>query len=246
MELPVISKIKELVASVPVDEDGEELGTKMLSGFSLTEIEEVESEIGITFCPEVRELLLYCKGLQEFPMEYVDFIGAAANYYYLLDEKDFIYREVSADGFGNSWFFIQDLCSDKIGPIFYYMHEGPYILYQSENIFDFIDECIKFCKEPYDSLIDDIHELRLKPIKDLTDDLISKSEALKGDKVLSQFANKFTDNTVFFDFRKAKVGDGLDLVKFDAVDRCESEPIFALTEKQSIVKKIINLFGRLS
>ena len=244
MELPVISKIKELIASVPVDENGEKLGTEMLSGFTLTEIENLESEIGITFCSEIKELLLFCKGLREAPMEYVDFTGGFANYYHLLDEKDFIYREISADGFGNSWFFIQDLCSDKIGPVFYYMHEGPYILYQSENIFDFIDECIKFCKAPYVSLIDDVHELRLKPIKELPNDLISKSEALKGDQTLSQFASKFNDNTVFFDFRTAKIGDGFDLVKFEAVDRCELGPIFALTEKQSIMKKIKGLFGR--
>ena len=243
-ELLVISKIKELVASVPVGENGEELGTKILSGYSLAEIENLELEIGTTFCPELKELLLFCQGLQEAPMEYVEFVGAIVNYYHVLDSGEFIYREISQDGFGNSWFYIQDLCSDKIGPIFYYMHEGPYILYQSENIFDFIDECIKFCKEPYDSLIDDVHELRLKPIKDLPNDLISKSEALKGDQTLSQFANTFPDNTVFLDFRSAKVGDGFDLVKFEAIDRCELEPIFALVEKPSLMKRIKGLFGR--
>lgn len=123
------------------------------------------------------------------------------------------------------------------------MHEGPIILYQSPTILDFVEECLRFMTPPFESLVDDVHEFRLKPIKNLHHDLVSHQDALCGDDALGTFATDFDEETCFFDFRSAKPGDGFDLAKVNVIARSDAHPIFALRRRKSVFEKIRGLFA---
>jgi hypothetical protein len=52
------------------------------------------------------------------------------------------------------------------------------IFYQSSRLVEFVEECVRSMTPPFKSLIDDVHEFRLKPIRDLNSDLIERDVAI--------------------------------------------------------------------
>ncbi len=243
MDSPKLTeRIQAFLASNPLNEDGEPRDTNLLPGLSQDELANLEHDLGFQLPEPTRELLKFARGFEEGPMEVVDFVGAPANWFYLLRDKNRPYREIAPDGFGNSWFYDFDGSSSDLGPVFYYMHEGPMILFQSSNLTEFVEECLRFMTPPFQSLVDDVHEFRLKPIKNLHDDLISYQDALRADEHLAAFAATFDEETFFYDFRSSKPGDGFDLAKVHAVGRSDHHPIFALRNRKSLIQKVKRMF----
>lgn len=203
----------------------------MLPAIPASRITALEQELGQPVSAEIKELLEYCGGIEGGALEGMTFIGKRARYAYPPSMKQ-RFLEFAMDGFGNFWFYWQPIASNGLGPIFYYQHEGPMLFYQSANLVDFIDEWMRFTTPPYKSLIDDVHEFRIKPIKELNLDLLDRSIVMSGgDEVLKEFICAREDDVLVYDFRRAEIGDGVDLRKLDLIAVHERYPILAVRRR---------------
>lgn len=232
--------ISDYMAAPCPNEDGEEHGTKLLPALSATEISELETTYGCRFTEDVRELLMYCGGLEAGPMEIIEFRGSETDY--LMPSLRGRFRTISPDGFGNFWFYWTSHIGPALGPVFYYQHEGPMIFYQSDGIGDFVRECIRSMTPPYASLIDDVHEFRLRPFRTLNDDLVSRDTILaRADHELSDFANHLPSDALIFDFRSSKVGDGVDLAILHVIALHPKYPVLAVRRRLGLLGWLTSL-----
>ncbi|MGZ0657366.1 SMI1/KNR4 family protein [Coraliomargarita sp. W4R72] len=229
-----LETITQYLKSPHPDEDGEDRGTKKLPGLSENEIETFERECGSNFTTDIKELLRNCGGLEEGPMEIIDFKGEMVDYLRFGENR---IKEISPDGFGNFWFYWLPHVSEELGPIFYYQHEGPMLFYQSHSLREFISECIRFMTPPYDSLIDDVHEFRIKRIQDLNSDLIPIT-SYEVDPKTESFISSLQNDVLIYDFRNSKVGDGVDLQKLEVVEMHPDLPILAIRKRKSLFQKL--------
>ncbi len=233
--------IAHYLESPCLNEDGEDNGTKLLPPLSDAELDELQKLYGCTFSTDVEELLRYCGGLEEGPMEFIEFKGSDADFVPPTLRGRF--RTIALDGFGNFWFYWTTHVGPELGPIFYYQHEGPMLFYQADGIADFVRECIRFMTPPYASLIDDVHEFRIRPLRTLNDDLLNREAVnAQADQRLIDFAEPLPDDTLIYDFQNSKVGDGIDLAKFDVVALHSTLPILGLRRRKSFWEKLLVLF----
>lgn len=236
-----IDKLRAHLANPPLDEDGEPAETKLLPGLSPDEIAEIESSIGLPLDLDTKELLSFSGGLEEGPMEIINFKGKQ------LEEVGISYHdgrmcEISPDGFGNFWFYWIPQLTSKLGPIYYFQHEGPMIFYQSPTLIHFVDECLRFMQPPHESLIDDVHEFRIKPIKELNLDLKEKNhEDVMKDSILREFSVSLPEDALIYDFRSAQVGDGIDLKDLEVLSFHKSLPIFAVRKKLTLFQRLMGI-----
>lgn len=224
------------------DEDGEDRGTKLLPPLTPGEIADYEKELGCTFTPAMRELLGYCGGFEEGPMEIIGFRGKAADY--LLGPFRGRFRQIAPDGFGNFWFHWLPAVNGELGPVYYYQHEGPMLFFQSARLEDFVSECLRFMTPPYASLIDDVHEFRIKPINELNRDL-REPGVVKGseDPEIRDFLAGLPADALVQDFREARVGDGIDLAKLDVIALHPTLPLLAVKPRKGLLSGLASLFG---
>lgn len=238
--MSIVDKIKAHLSYERLNEDDEPFGTTLLPGLSAAEIAHVEELIKCRVSDEVRELLNYCGGFHEGPMEIVKFTGSDVDGVHpKLNER---LRQLSPDGFGNFWCFWSTSVTAGLGPIYYYQHEGPMLFYQSASLIDFVEEYLRFMTPPYASLIDDVHEFRIKPIKELDRDLKSHAVAVSaGDEVLRSLAVSLPADLLFYDFRAAKIGDGIDFKGLEIVDIHLVDPILVVKRTRGWLEKIISI-----
>lgn len=222
-------------------EGGEDRGTKLLPGLSADEIADFERACGCTFTPEIRELLGFCGGFEEGPMEIIEFKGEMFDPIPSLAGR---ICHIAPDGFGNFWFHWVPHITANLGPIYYYQHEGPMLIYQSPSMVDFVSECLRFMTPPFSSLIDDVHEFRLKPVQELNRELRSKDSLLTSpDPVIRDFLAPLPNQALICDFRNARPGDGVDLMKMDITALHPTLPILALQPRRSLFGRLTSLFG---
>jgi len=83
------------------DEDGSPVVVKPRPGLSETEIDDFGKRLPCPLPQDVRELLAYCSGFEEGPLDVVDFTGLDCSFAY---EDAFPYgHPIAGDGFGNFW-----------------------------------------------------------------------------------------------------------------------------------------------
>jgi hypothetical protein len=224
-------RVKQFLSNPPADEEGEPHEIALLPPTPASRIAALEQELGQPVSTEIKELLEYCGGIQGGALEGMTFMGKRARYVYPPSMKE-RFLELAMDGFGNFWFYWQPIASDELGPVYYYQHEGPMFFYQSASLVDFIEEWMRFMTPPYKSLIDDVHEFRIKPIKELNSDLLERSSVMSGsDEVLKEFICSLDGDVLIYDFRRAKIGDGVDLRKLDLIAVHQRYPILAVRRR---------------
>lgn len=237
----IVDDIRAYMAAPSPDEDGEDRGTRLLPPLSADEIAAMERSFGCTFTSEVKALLAFCGGFEEGPMEIIEFKGALADY--LLPALKGRFHRISPDGFGNFWFHWAPYVNERLGPVYYYQHEGPMLIHQSDGIEAFVSECLRFMRPPYDSLIDDVHEFRLRKITTFNDDLKTRDAMRSAKPDLADFVAGFDEDVSFYDFRGAKPGDGVDLAKLDVVALHPELPVLAVRKRKTLAGRIASLFG---
>ena len=237
-------KIKTFLETNPLDEDGEPYDVQFLPGMTCEEIQTFERKLGFPLPKATKELLAFSKGIEGGPMEIIEFAGEPIDHLYILETRN-TYLQLSSDGFGDVWFYDFDSTSNDLGPIYFYMHEGPVISYQCKNIIEFMEEVIRFMTPPFKSLIDDVHEFRIKPINALNQDLIAIPDARNhSDPIVRDFSRQFHDNALLYDFRNAVPGDGFDMRKLRGIARHDEYPIYALEPRPSLFSKVAGLFKK--
>lgn len=228
--MDLVDALRAYLASPSPDEDGEDRGTRPLPPLSEAEIEEVARRCGGTFAPEVRALLAFSAGLEEGPMELVEFAGSEAGPYFpSLEGRTY---QIAPDGFGNAWCHWTTWTDGRLGPVLYYQHEGPMLLYQCDDIATFVRECLRFMRPPYESLIDDLHEFRLRPVRSLNDDLMTRESILVAAPDMADFVAGVEGEALFRDLRGAKPGDGIDFAGYDVVAVHPVFPVFAVRRRR--------------
>jgi hypothetical protein len=154
------------------------------------------------------------------------------------------FQNLGNDGLGNFWFVWNSHVHEGFGPVYYYMHEGPILLFQSDDMEVFVRECLRMMTPPYASLIDDLHEFRLRPIKTLNADLKSRSSVLSGsDATQVEFARTLSEDAQIYDFRGAKPGDGVDLKQLEILAVHPSLPILGVRRRKGLFATVASLFS---
>lgn len=237
-------RLKTLMATQWVDEDGEPYECRLLPGVPDEDLAEYETKHGITLAEPIKDLLRFSGGIEGGALEIFDFLGAPVDFYLDLKPRS-SFLEIAQDGWGNSWFYDFTPGGTLLGPIFYYCHEGPIITYQCGDLETFIEDFFQFMTPPYQSPLDDVHEFRLKPIDQLNLDLISQAHAVQsGDALLEGFASRFEADAVFYDFRGKPPGFGFDLSAFQLLAKHAAAPIYAMKTRPGLFQRLTSFWRK--
>ena len=235
--------VKNALAKDLTDEDGEAVLIELLPGLDDDSIAEFEASLPCALPDEMRELLRFCRGFEGVVADQVDFTGED-----IMFEHDIIFPHgvpIASDGFGNFW--IADLSPDstEFGPIWFACHDAPVILYQSRRLSDFLSELFKMCEPPYESLVDDVHEDRIREVWRTNPGVLPQQECLTStDSVLSEFAGSLDETYEIIDLRDATPGEGFSWGRYGpdtVIRRHGNHPVFAYQRKKGLLKR---LFGK--
>ena len=243
--MDAIELIKNAGGKTFSDEDGETYQISLFPGLSDEELEEFQHNLPFSLPNKTKAFLKYCRGFDGGPFECLDFSGMSDYLSFLDVEFCPSFTPIAADGFGNYWIFDLSPQSEDLGPIYYYCHDAPVFLFQSSSIDEFLIEPFKMCEPPFKSLIDDVHEDRIKKVWTNNPGLLSIEECLSSsDEELQQFAAKQEHDVKIIDLRDPSPGEGFSWGRCSVIKRDGYTPIYALKFKESIFKKARKLFKR--
>lgn len=239
MTTDIVAQIKTHLSNPPLDEDGEPYAMKLLPPLDATAVTALESRYNCMLTDDVKTLLAFCGGFENGAIENVDFQGEDAKW--ILPSLNGRLICIAPDGYGNFWCYWKTAVNAHLGPIYYYQHEGPMLFYQSPTLIDFVTEYLKFMTPPYLSLIDDVHEFRLKPLKDINCDCLTSAQAAaSANPLLQEFAASASKDCLFYDFTAAITGDGVDLKSYDVAAVHPVQAILALSPRQGLLQRFFS------
>lgn len=228
--------IRQALTEEMISEDGDPWELSLLPGLYEDQIESFESRIGFSLPPDTRALLKFTNGIDGGPLEAIDFTSSIDYVSIGIDEESEFGRMTigfAADGWGNLWAYVLSKDSCDLGPIYYFCHDPPIFLYQSPNLAHFLEELFKMCKPPFQSLIDDVHEDRLKQVwldnPDLTDVPQARTST---DPVIAEFARTLPDGWKLIDLRAPEIGAGFSYGRCREIRRHPDAMIFGLNFKE--------------
>jgi len=226
--------IRESITQELINEDNERWELSLLPGLTPDQIGIFEEKIGFTLPPDTRELLEFTNGIEGGPLEGLDF--TSSNDYVGIDEEsDFGWKTIgiAADGYGNHWGYVLSKDSRDLGPIYYFCHDAPVFLYQSPDLAHFLTEMFKMCRPPFKSLLEDVHEDRLKEVWLNNPDLITAENARSlGDETIAGFARTLPDGWKLIDLREPEIGAGFSWGRCKEFKRHRDSMIFGLDFKE--------------
>jgi hypothetical protein len=225
------------------DEDGEVSELRLLPPLSAVEFETLQSNLPCPLPADARELLAFARGIEGI-LDEVDFTGGLGGGFGV--EEIFPHAiPLAHDGFGNYW--IVDLTPETTtwGPIFFACHDAPVIVYQTDSLAHFIGELIRFGNPPWESEINEVHEVHQLRIWRENPGTLSYEQCLdSGDHDLSEFARSLGEKFLFIDLRNPKVGDGFSWGRYGGPTvnrRFGTKRIFAYEVRPSFFQR---LFGK--
>ena len=238
-----IDVIKSAQAQELSNEDGDSIVLDLLPGLDAEADARFESSLPCALPEEIRELLLFCRGFEGVVADQVDFTGQD-----MLFGHEVLFPHgvpIASDGFGNFW--VVDLSSDStdFGPIWFACHDAPVILYQSAGLTEFLSELFKTCEPPYKSLVDDVHEDRIREVWRTNPNVLSHQDCEEStDSVLQEFAGSLDPSYEIIDLRAANPGDGFSWGRYGpnaVLRRHGNHPVFAYQRKKGLLGR---LFGK--
>lgn len=235
----LVDIIKGAQARKLVDEDGGVVRLELLPGLDETALSEFEMSLPCPLPEEIRALLCFCRGFDGV-IDQVDFTGRDLAF----EAEDLFLHGVpiAADGYGNFW--VVNLSPDSIdfGPIWFACHDAPVLLYQSANLSEFLTELFRMCEPPHKSLIDDVHEDRIRQVWCTNPGVLAHQDCLKSeDPVLREFAGTLDPTFEIIDLRAAKAGDGFSWGRYGpntVVRRHGYYPVFAYQRKKGLLERL--------
>lgn len=233
--------IKRVQARELTSEDGDVLALDLLPGLDEEAVARFESSLPCALPEDVRELLRFCRGFDGVVADQVDFTGQDMPF----EQRDIFPHgmPIASDGFGNYW--VVDLAPDStaFGPIWFACHDAPVVLYQSQDLSEFLEELFKMCEPPYTSLVDDVHEDRIREVWRTNPGVLPYQECVESaDPVLRQFADTLDPSYEIIDLRAAEPGDGFSWGRYGpqtVVRRHGTLPVFAYERRRGLIARLL-------
>jgi hypothetical protein len=231
----LIAFLKQLEGTVLVNEDGIASDFRLLPPMSEKELAVVSSNLPCPIPKDSRELLMFASGFEGTWLGSISFAPAHESPGF---ERIFPYAvELANDGAGNYW--VVDLTKDSKfwGPIFYACHDAPVIVYQTDNLLQFVQEAIRGSKKPWMSEIHDIQGRLSDQIWADNPGVLSYSHCVvSSDPEVKSFAESLDETWLFIDLRNPVLGDGFSWGRYGpktAVKRFGEKRLFAYQKKSA-------------
>lgn len=188
------------------EEDGEE--PYVFTPFPPCTEEEIElfaSELSRPLPDDIRELLRFSRGFEGGPVDRIDFLGENTHGGQML-----LYPlEIYPDGLGNAWMLDIDPAGMAWGPVYYWCHDPPVLIYQCADLTEFLLAIGQRAESPEDNPIDDVASGAAWNVWRNNPGLIPQAEAVvSSDEALRSFAERLGPGWWIFDFRNPKRGEG--------------------------------------
>jgi hypothetical protein len=229
-----IDVIRAAQSKALTDEDGEQIELSLLPGLDDAAVQAFEASLPCPLPAEIRDLLHFCRGFEGVVADLVDFTGQDTMF-----EQRTVFPHgvpIASDGFGNFWVVDLSSASTIFGPIWFACHDPPVILYQSADVTVFLAELFKTCQPPYESLVDDVHEDRLRNVWRTNPGVLTYGQcAQAADDVLREFAAGLDASYQVIDLRKAEPGDGFSWGRYGprtVIRRHGAHPVFAYQQQK--------------
>jgi hypothetical protein len=231
---PLIEFLKQTVGATFINRDGVSDEFKLLPRLSEQELASLCSNIPCPLPPDIRQLLQFARGFDGTWLEEVHFAdpGGASE---VLGEIFPHAISLAGDGAGNFWIVDLTKDSNSWGPIFFACHDAPVIVYQADNLLQFVQEVVRGGNRPWKSEVDDVSEHFTNLIWSDNPGVLSHSHCIhSADKDLKAFAESMDETWQVIDLRNPVMGDGFSWGRFGpgtAVKRCGDKRIFAYQKK---------------
>lgn len=218
--------LRSLAGREWTDEDGERSVLTLLPPLSAAEIDALAVEWGAPVPADARELLRVARGIEDSPLESVEFAGWPSG---VVEEELFPHAvPIAHDGSGDYWIVDLTPGSDVFGPVYFLAHEVSGVLYQCADVAEFLEALVEMAEPPHRGPLDFVSEQAVRALSDGREAGIPRAEALaSGDAVLSDFAATLPDDAVVVDMRSPRMGEGFRLARGRAFIRHPPERLFA-------------------
>ena len=234
-----LGKLKSILNKTFKQEDGEEYSIQLLSAMTDNEIENFKNKLPKKHLPrDIIELLKFSRGFEIPILEQIDFIAFDQfGFGELLPNS----IQLAGDGTGNFW--VLDIDSDgNWGSVYYVCHDPAVIIKHSNNLVEFIEDVLEYCKNGSNSKLDIIHE---KIVYDIWNEKIGIIEQNKKDNYdfgqiqLPEFflIADLTDKPVMTGFPWGKFGADTKII------RPNDNPIWVIEKKIKLgfLSRLFNL-----
>lgn len=239
--MTTIDVIREAQELDLTDEDGAQIELSLLPPLTESEVEQFESTLPCPLPHDVADLLKFCRGFDGVLADQVDFTGES-----MMFEHEVIFPHglpIAADGYGNFWVVDLTPDSDAFAPIYFACHDAPVILYQSATLEEFLRELFRMYCPPHHSLIDDVHEDRIKSVWTSNPGVLEFEDyANSSDQCLREFAKELDASFQVVDLRCAVPGDGFSWGRYGpntVIKRFGNLPIFAYQKKKGFLGRLL-------
>lgn len=228
-----------------VDEDGDSVSPKLLTGLTNDQIDQFEKELPCSIPKDIRELLRFTEGIDGTAVDILNFAGKDCDFGIEIFPTCL---PIAHDGYGNFWVIDLNADSTEWGPIYFCSHDAPVILYQAPTLNHFLDELFKMSLAPHKSEVDDVHEDRLFDVWGKNPGVMSKADCLQStDQNIANFAKSLEDGFEIIDLRNCKIGEGFSWGRYGPrteLMRYQTLPIFAYRKVKKEGGFFSKLFGR--
>jgi hypothetical protein len=244
-----MSRAAELLGSLAgrewTDEDGDVRRLELLSPLAEPEIDALAAEWGMPVPQEARAVLRVASGMDESPLDWVDFSGSTEAG---VPEELFPRGvPIAGDGYGNYWIVDPRPGADVFGPVFFVCHDPSVVVYQCEDVGTFIEGLLEMMAPPHTGPLDFVHEQAAMEIWNGREAGMPREAALASpDEVLQAFAEPLPPDAWIADMRSPRLGDGFRVLDPAAFVRHSTERLFArrTPRSASVLGRLVSrLFG---
>lgn len=202
----LLETLKRLENASYINDDGEQRRLKLLPPLSHAELKKLRKLLPCEIPMDVEEALLFSRGLDnvEHTEGTVDLSGLSIMGQWL---EDFAPHAVAiaSDGCGNSWSIDLGPDSKTWGPVYFFCHDPPVIVYQFADVNEFLQQMERV---PSQSDLGEALQTWTQRVYRDNPNVLTYAQALEGDDELKHFAQPLTAEWEFIDLRRASAGDG--------------------------------------
>jgi hypothetical protein len=223
------SALRETLA----DADGAPLEIRLLPPLSQGELAQLETELGRNLPPDLRDLLVLCRGFEFSPVGTVHFSGRGMSV-----ATPFAGIPVLQDGSGNFW--VVDIEPEYPGPVMFWGHDPAVMVIQAPTLSEFLQQVVGIGRPGHIDLLTFIRKERSRQIWAADPYLMPAEEGRKStDPDLAAFAEELAASFSIADLRKCEIGSGFSWGKTDSdIRRFKDKLIFGIEKKKGLFGKL--------